>query len=369
MNRTKSTMTENNHDLTAAVIGTGQISEEHLKYLRDRRDIFLLAVCDLSPTMAKFAAERYRAEKTYTDYKKMLTEVKPQVVHVLTPPHTHVNVIRDCLEAEAHVIVEKPLAPTHDEFEQLSALACRKGRMLIEDHNYLFNDPILKIKKLVSKGVLGEVKEVDVRMVLHIREKGSRYADLNVPHPSHQLPAGVIHEFITHLCYLALHFIPKQEPRNAIDFEHVTAIWNNHGGGELFKFDDLDATVIDQGVHARIRFSAKTWPECFTVGVRGTKGSVCSDLFQPYLQVELPRKVRQLTPVLNQWSFGWHLVKRSGRNFLDKLQQETTYQGLFRFLEGTYSALKDGGNPPVTFEDMDRVSRMTDALVAQVGNA
>jgi len=351
--------------LTAAVIGTGQISEEHLKYLRDHNDIFLSAVCDLSPAMAKFAAERYGAEKAYTEYRKMLEDLKPQVVHVLTPPHTHVGIIRDCLEAGAHVIVEKPIAPTHEDFEKLWSLARQKERLLIEDHNYLFNDPILKIKGLVSKGVLGEVKEVEVRMVLHVREKGSRYADLNLPHPSHQLPAGVIHEFITHLCSLALHFMPKQERYNEKGFDRITAVWNNHGGGELFKYDDLDAIVIDQGVHTRLRFSSSTWPECFTVAVRGTKGSACTDLFQPYLHIELPRKIKQLTPVLNQWALGWHLVKRSGRNFLDKLQQGTSYEGLSRFLQGTYRALKDGSNPPVTFEDMDRVSRMIDALVAQ----
>jgi predicted dehydrogenase len=315
--------------------------------------------------MAKFAADRYGAEKAYTEYRKMLEDLKPQVVHVLTPPHTHVGIIRDCLEGGAHVIVEKPLAPTHDDFDQLWALACRKGRLLIEDHNYLFNDPILKIRALVSKDVLGEVKEVEVRMVLHIREKGSRYADFNLPHPSHQLPAGIIHEFITHLCYLALNFMPKQERRNGKDFDRITAIWNNHGGGELFKYDNLDAIVIDQGVHARLRFCANTWPECFTVAVRGTKGSACTDLFQPYMWIEVPRRVKQVTPVLNQWTLGWHLVRSSVRNFFDKLQQGTSYEGLPRFLQHTYRALKEGTAPPVTFQDMDRVSRMIDALVAQ----
>jgi len=361
----KSISTKKKHTLTAAVIGTGQISEVHLKFLRDHNDIFLLAVCDLSPAMVKFVADRYGAKKSYIDYRKMLKEVKPQVVHVLTPPHTHVGIIRDCLEAGAHVIVEKPLAPTHEDFEQLWALALRQGRLLIEDHNYLFNDPILKIKRLVSEGVLGEVKEVEVRMVLHIREKGSRYADLNLPHPSHQLPAGVIHEFITHLCYLALHFMPPKEHRAGKDFDRVTAAWNNHEGGELFKYDDLDAVVIDQGVHARLRFSATIWPECFTLAVRGTKGSACTDLFQPYLQIEMPRSVKQLTPLLNQWTLGWHLIRSSGKNFLDKLQQGTSYEGLARLLESAYRSIKDGADPPVTFDDMDRVSRMIDALVAQ----
>jgi predicted dehydrogenase len=202
-------------------------------------------------------------------------------------------------------------------------------------------------------------------MVLHIREKGSRYADRNLPHHSHQLPAGVIHEFITHLCYLALHFMPPKQHYSGKDFDCVTANWNNHGSGELFKYDDLDAVVIDQGVHAHLRFSATIWPECFALAVRGTKGSACTDLFQPYLKIEVPRKIKQLTPIINQWTLGWHLMRSSGRNFLDKLQQNSSYEGLARFLESAYRAINGDADPPVTFEDMDRVSRLIDALVTQ----
>jgi hypothetical protein len=47
--------------IKSVVIGTGRISEEHLKFLRNRNDIFLSAVCDISPALAKFAANRYGA--------------------------------------------------------------------------------------------------------------------------------------------------------------------------------------------------------------------------------------------------------------------------------------------------------------------
>src|SRR4051794_5060152 len=76
--------------LRAAVIGTGVISEEHLRFLSkdDRAD--LVGVCDLSPALARFSAERFDAEAAYTDSTVMLRNAKPDVVHVLTPPHTHV---------------------------------------------------------------------------------------------------------------------------------------------------------------------------------------------------------------------------------------------------------------------------------------
>jgi len=155
--------------LKAAIIGTGKISEEHLRYLKRDPHVGVVGVCDLSPSLAKYAVQRFGAQKAYTDSQLMLQEAKPDVVHVLTPPHTHVKLVTDVLTAGAHVIVEKPAAPTNAEFQQLWKLARSRDRYLIEDHNYRFNQPILAIERLLREGKLGDVREVEVRMTLAIR--------------------------------------------------------------------------------------------------------------------------------------------------------------------------------------------------------
>src|SRR4051812_9793301 len=192
--------------LRVGVIGTGKISAEHLKYLCADPRIEVGGVCDLSPALAKYTTDLFKAGTPHTNYQQMLASDKYDVMHVCTPPHTHARIVTDCLDAGAHVIVEKPVAPSNAEFRALWQHAQQRDRLIVEDHNYRFNQPILAIEELVRDGHLGEVREVDVRMALAIRKSGSRYADENLPHPSHKLPAGVIHEFITHLCYLALRF-------------------------------------------------------------------------------------------------------------------------------------------------------------------
>lgn len=351
--------------LKVAVIGTGQIANEHLRFLSENRGIHRTAVCDLSAALAGFYADRFHFNSAYTDYRRMIHDTAPEVVHVLTPPHTHVPIIHACLESGAHVIAEKPATPTHRELMDLLELARAKERLLIEDHNYLFNRPVPEMKRLVRNGTLGDLKEIEVRMSMRVRDSSSRYADLNLPHPSHRLPAGVIHEFITHLCSLALHFMPVREDRNGPGFDHIHAVWNNYGGGDLFKYDDLDALIIDRGVHTRIRFSHSQWPECFLVSVRGTKGCAKTDLFQPFFHLETPQKIKELTPILNQFKFGWHLIGRSGKNLLDKVRQAGTYHGLSIFLAQTYQALSNGTEPPVSRESMDRVSLLADRLIAE----
>lgn len=339
-----------------AVIGAGKISEEHLKFLSGRKAIDLAAICELSDVLGKYTAERFSVSSAHSDYRKMLDELRPQVVHVLTPAHTHMKIVSDCLESGAHVIVEKPIAPTHNEFLQLWRIAQQNQRRLIEDHNYRFNDQVLALEKMVAQNRLGTIREVEVRLALPIRSPGGRYADENLPHPSHKMPAGVLHEFVTHLAYLLLRFMPS--------FEQVRAAWSNIGGGSLFKFDDLDALIIGGGIHGRLRFSAHTAPDCFSLIVRGSRASAETDLFHPFMRITEPRKVgQQLSPLANQISNGFEMIRSSIRGFSNKVLQRGPLHGLHRFLEKTYDALERHIEPPVTFDDMNAVSRLVDALL------
>lgn len=256
------------------------------------------------------------------------------------------------------MICEKPITLSYGDFETLWETAQRCDRHLIEDHNYRFNEPILAINQLIEDGSLGEIQEVEIRMALDVRNEGGRFADPNLPCPVHQLPAGVIHDVITHMAYLALQYLPS--------IDRVAAAWSNHGGGDLFKYDDLDAIAIGGSVHARLRFSSHTQPDCFSIIVRGTQGLAETDLFQPYLRCITPRSGgKQLSPLINQWVNGWELINASVSNFRRKVLQQTPYEGLHRLMAQTYSALSSGQAPPISFEDMARTSQLVEALLAQ----
>lgn len=343
--------------LKVAVIGTGAISKEHLSFLGTSPLAELVAVCDLSKAAATYAAEQFGAAKAYTNYRELLSEEQLDIVHVLTPPHTHKMIVADCLKAGAHVFCEKPITPTLEEFKELWSIAQDCDRHLIEDQNYLFNEPILAIQDLVEQGSLGEIQEVEVRMALNVRE-GGRFADENIPSPIHKMPAGVVHDILTHLVYLVLPYLQS--------FDRIAAAWSNHGGGDLFKYDDLDAVIISGQTHVRLRFSAYTQPECFFMFVRGDRGYVETDLFQPYLRTVMPRQGgKQLSPLINHFLNGRTLILASIRNFQRKVMQQTPYEGLYRLLDKTYTALQQGEAPPIGFEQMYRSLQLIDALLAE----
>ncbi|MEO1444931.1 MAG: Gfo/Idh/MocA family oxidoreductase [Cyanobacteria bacterium J06635_11] len=349
--------------LKSAVIGTGMISKQHLSFLQASERANIVGVCDLSPAAVNYAVDTFQAAAAYTDYAQMLEEAQPDVVHILTPPQTHFPIATDCLRAGAHVICEKPVAPSFHEFKDLWQISRECDRFLMEDHNYRFNGPVRELQKLVADGTLGNIQEVEIRMALDLRS-GGRYADENLPSPIHKMPAGVIHDFITHLSYLLLNFLPEVESENG--FERVSAAWSNHGGGDLFKYDDLDALIISGKAHGRIRFSSYTAPDCFSITVRGDRGYAETDLFQPHLRCVIPRSGgKQLSPLVNHFVNGKELMKASARNFRNKIMQKTPYEGLHYLLGETYDALSDGQAPPIGYDDMARTSRLVEALLAE----
>ncbi len=348
--------------LRAAVVGTGGISSEHLRFLAASARAELVGVCDMSRVSVEHAASTY-GTTPFRSLDTMLVEAQPEVVHVLTPPSTHIALSETALESGAHVICEKPITLNSPDLEALLATADRSGRRLIENHNYRFNPEIEHLDGMVASGVIGDIGEIEVRMGLPVNDPAGRFGDPNLPSPIHRLPAGVIHDFITHLTYLVDHFA------TGVDWEVVDSRWSCHGGVAHVPVDDLDSLLIGTGpagaVHARIRFSALLAPDCFEITVRGSKGYGQVELFSGRLSEVIPRPGgKQLSPIVNMLVGGVSLFLGGPRSFKRKIMQQGPYVGLERFLDLTYTALASGSEPPVTPADMLRTSRLVDRLVA-----
>ena len=354
--------------LTAALVGAGRIAREHVLGLLSCPVARLVGVCDRSAALARYTAGLAGGVATFTDHREMLSALEPRVVHVLTPAATHVAIASDCLRAGAHVIVEKPIAPTCAEFETLWALSGQCGRHLIEDHNYLFNEPVLTLQRLVADGVLGEVREVEVRLALAISQDGGALADPNVPHPSQRMPLGALHEFITHLAYLGLHFAAPNGAAGGPEFDSVHATVGRRGPCAMLICDDLDAVAMIGGVRVRLRFDAVTQPDGFSVTVRGSAGSATVELFNPAVQMDIARRgPAQLRSLINQHRNGRALKRAARRNFFRKLRNRTPYEGLHSFIRRTYAALAAGHELPVTYPEMRRTLRLIEAIAGAAG--
>ena len=345
--------------MRVALVGAGRVAEQHLRALQGVEDV-TIGVCDRSPAAAEFAAERFGLAAWYTDYRTMLEELRPDLVHVTTPVTSHVSLASQALAAGAHVLVEKPIAPSYDEWLALRAAAERAGRWLTEDHAYQFSRPVQQVLQLIEGGRFGEVVHLDAMLCLGITAVGSAFADRHAPHPSERMPGGAISDFLPHLASLCWLFVGEHTA--------VQPSWRRRRSTSPLAYDELRALV--EGAHgtAALGFSANGQPDVFGVRVYGTRMTATLNLFEGTLQVDRSWKgTHAWTPLLNGLNGGARSVLGAGRSLVEKLRAGPGgYDGLFELVRRTYGALRAGSPPPVGCAQIDGVQRLVRDLTVGV---
>nr|WP_027863787.1 Gfo/Idh/MocA family oxidoreductase [Massilia alkalitolerans] len=122
---------------------------------------------DAERALRSGAAIRLDPARSYSDYREMarLESQRPDgidVVAIVTPNHLHAPVARSFLEADIHVICDKPLAISLDEGRELAALAQAKGRVFALTHTYSGYPMVRHARELVASGAIGDVRLVHV---------------------------------------------------------------------------------------------------------------------------------------------------------------------------------------------------------------
>lgn len=341
--------------LKAAVIGCGAIAYEHLPFVARSPQAACVALCDRSRAMAYAAAQHFELSMPlYTDADEMLAREQPDIVHILTPPQSHDALVRAALAAGAHVVCEKPMTGSARETAALIAAAGSAGRVLVESRNLLWNDPVLTLIDLVRGGKLGRVRECEVLLSLDFL--AGPFGDVNLAGDV-GLPGGAVHDFLPHLVYLF------QALTGAGEADRVMGEYANHSGNRRAGYDFCDVLLRAGSVRGRLRVATDVEPAAFRVIVRGSAGSVETDLYNPFLRFEGAPDTGKRYP-LGQMRAGAALVRAGAGNLRNKIGQHGTTHGLPRMLEAVYAAIREGRAPPITAEDMLATARLTDQILA-----
>ena len=141
--------------LKIAIIGCGKIADVHASQALRIPGCEIVGVCDREPLMAKQLYERFPIKAYYSDVTEMFERARPDVVHITTPPSSHFSLAKMCLEAGAHVYVEKPFTLDAVEARQLIDLATAKNRKLTVGHDEQFCHAARRMRELVGSGFLG----------------------------------------------------------------------------------------------------------------------------------------------------------------------------------------------------------------------
>ena len=162
--------------INIGVIGCGYWGPNLLRNFAENEAAQLRWICDLDEERLASMSRRYPMAQTTSDYRLLVDDSAVDAVAVVTPVGTHFTIAKDLLAGGKHVLLEKPLAATTAEAQELIDLAERNKLTLMVDHTFIYTGAVRKMKEIVSSGELGDLLYFDsVRINL-----GLFQSDINV---------------------------------------------------------------------------------------------------------------------------------------------------------------------------------------------
>ena len=141
-------------------IGIGYWGPNLLRNLVANPRCHVVAVADLSAERRKVALGLQPGIRTLENHADILGDPEVDAVVVATPAATHFSLVSQALNAGKHVLVEKPMAKSVQEVDEIGRLAQKHKKVAMVGHTFLFNAAVRHLKKLIDSGELGVVRYI-----------------------------------------------------------------------------------------------------------------------------------------------------------------------------------------------------------------
>lgn len=163
--------------MNVAVIGAGSISEVHFNAYANNPDVTIYAVCDLNEERAQAKADKYGAQKVYTDYRELLADPAIDAVSICTWNNSHAEISIAAVEAGKDVLVEKPLCKTVEEAERVQAAVRKTGKLLQVGFVRRYSSNTKILKRFLEAGDLGEIYYAKASCIRRLGNPGGWFSD------------------------------------------------------------------------------------------------------------------------------------------------------------------------------------------------
>jgi predicted dehydrogenase len=159
--------------LSVGVVGLGYWGPNLLRGLTEVPGVDVRYVCDLDGERLSAFARRYPGARQTDRYEDLLADPQLDAIVIATPVFTHFDLAAAALAADKHTFVEKPLAPSTAQADELIGLAGDRDLRLMCGQTFLYSPPVRAIKRLIDTGELGEIFFISssrVNLGLHQRD-------------------------------------------------------------------------------------------------------------------------------------------------------------------------------------------------------
>lgn len=303
------------------------------------------------------AAQRFGIPEYYADLDAMLDKVRPDVVHIATPAHTHAKLAQHVIAAGAHVYLEKPLALDEEELRGVISMARSHGRAVCAGHDQLFDPAWLQLRNRLAAGEIGDVTHVESILGYAISGQFGSAVRADPQHWVRQLPGGLFQNTISHPLYRITEFLTDEHPV-------ITANWWAKPG---FDFPtELFVHIRGKTVTGTLIFSTSLAPQRIT-RVYGNKAALEVDMdAQSVVRTAPP----ELPGAFGKFDAPWRRRREHRKAFWRNVSRFVRsdihyFGGMGALFSRFHDCVRNPGTPwPVSAEDMLRVTRVMDEIFA-----
>ncbi len=352
--------------LKVAIVGCGKIADAHIEEIAKLPAARVVAVCDLELLQAEQAGARYGIAGVYDDFDRLLAEARPDVVHITTPPASHLSLTRRAVDAGCHVFVEKPLALNLADARALVDCVTRANKKMTIGWTYLFDPPAIAMRELIAAGVLGDPVHAESFYGYDLSGPFGTALLADGQHWVHGLPGKLFHNNIDHLLSKLLEFFDEEHPQ--VHAHAFTRRSRRFGDERDRMHDELRLVFMGQKVTAYGTFSAHARPAGHWLRVLGTRNTIRADYVARTVTCEaaprLPSAVGRLLPAFDQ---ALAYLREGGRNVARFARADFHFfAGLNRLCAAFYDSILDDAPLPIPTRDILRVSAMMDDIFRQI---
>ncbi len=337
-------------NLKVGIVGCGTIAAAHIPYIRGSGGE-LVGVADMSLRQASELADRFDVQRVYRGLSDLLECEQPDVLHVLTPPHTHARLAVEALERGIHTLIEKPMAIDGAECDLIAAAAERGQALVCADHNRLFDPPMLKARQLLADGALGNLVAVESYQAGAASERDWLAT----------LSGGGLGDLIPHPLYLQLAFLGEVRDLHAVAFDVA-------GDGS-----PRELRVFMQGDRCSgfLTISMNASPGLNTLKLCGSKMTVEVNLNNMTIvrrrDYDVPKVIGKSLPNLDE---SYQLLSQMTVNVANFVRGKIRYYpGMGELISRFYDAVRGGRQAPVSMEEGAAVVRVTERIWRQAAIA
>jgi predicted dehydrogenase len=299
--------------LKAAIIGAGFASQHHLRAWVSN-GVRVEAVVDINGDRARDFAHRYDVKSWYTSVDDMIRDVRPDVVSICTPPHTHRDVAIKLIDEGVNTFVEKPLATNYSHVSEIIEKARSRGVKIWVVMNYLFTPWMIEARRILNRGVIGDIIRADVLFYAPqavILGEGGWLRDL---------PGGAFGEVLPHPLYLLQGVIGGLKLID-ISFQKLSR-------SSWMKYDELIAFLKGERGYGRILVSYNSSNFDIYIVVEGSKEALVVNPIGKTL-VRLNKSWRFLRNIAQHTPY----VSTASKILVGKLTKDPLTQQVKQFIE------------------------------------